>query len=282
MLNNTKSIGLILSGGGAKAIAHAGVLYFLEEKKITPKHIAGSSAGAIVAALYSSGKSPLDILEFFKSIYFFQWKHFTFSKAGLIDPDSFKIYFAALFKDAVLGDLKIPLYITATDIVKGSLTIFDTETKIIDAVLASSAFPGVISPYEINGILYSDGGILNHFPTELVKEICDFKIGVYVSPLHIVEASELKSIKSITSRAFELLTANSSLSKFNDCDWLIQPDALSAYSTFETSKAKMNAIFKIGYEAAEKSYENLIQIFQGTLFHKKQNIAIFAPNNSTN
>lgn len=258
MHSNTKSIGLTLSGGGSKGIAHAGVLHFMEEKKIIPNQIAGSSAGAIVAALYSSGKSPLEILEFFKSIYFFHWKHFTFSKAGLIDPESFKIYFTALFKEAVLGDLKIPIHITATDMIKGNLTVFDAETKIIDAVLASSAVPGVMSPYEIKGNLYSDGGILNHFPTELVKDSCDFNIGVYVSPLQKVQAADLKTIKSITTRAFDLLTANSSLIKFKDCDWLIQPDALSAFSAFETSKTKMDTIFKIGYEAAKKSYENLI------------------------
>lgn len=258
MLHYSKSIGLVLSGGGSKGIAHAGVLHFLEEKKMIPNQIAGSSAGAIVAALYSSGKSPLEILDFFKSIYFFHWKHFTFSKAGLIDPDSFKIYFSALFKDTVIGELKIPIHITATDMIKGNLTVFDSKTKVIDAILASSAVPGVISPYEIDGHLYSDGGILNHFPTELVKDICDYAIGVYVSPLQKVHATELKTIKSITTRAFDLLTANSSLSKFHDCDWLIQPDALSAYSTFETSKTKMDAIFKIGYEAAKTSYQNLI------------------------
>lgn len=257
MLNHTKTIGLTLSGGGSKGIAHAGVLHFLEEIKIVPHQIAGSSAGSIVAALYSSGKSPLEILAFFKSIYFFHWKHFTFSKAGLIDPDAFKIYFSTLFKDTTLGDLKIPLYITATDIVNGKLTIFGDDTKVIDAILASSAFPGIISPYEIEGNLYSDGGILNHFPTELLQETTDFSIGVYVSPLQTVQQSDLKSIKSITTRAFELLTAHSSIRKFDNCDWLIQPEALSAYSTFETSKTKMDAIFKIGYEAAKKSYEKL-------------------------
>ena len=58
MDSKSKSIGLILSGGGSKGIAHAGVLKFLEEKNIVPTQIAGSSAGSIVAALYGSGKSP--------------------------------------------------------------------------------------------------------------------------------------------------------------------------------------------------------------------------------
>jgi NTE family protein len=55
--------------------------------------------------------------------------------------------------------------------VKGRLKIFDSDTKIVDALLASSAFPGIISPYEINNEPFSDGGILNHFPTDLCKGI---------------------------------------------------------------------------------------------------------------
>jgi NTE family protein len=257
MDNKSKSIGLILSGGGSKGIAHAGVLQFLEEKNIIPTQIAGSSAGSIVAALYGSGKSPEAILEFFKSIYFFHWKHFTFTKAGLIDSESFKEYFYEIFKDTTLSELKIPIHITATDMIKGRSKIFGPETKTIDAILASSSFPGVMSPYEINGKLYSDGGILNHFPTDILKEKCETLIGVYVSPIQKIEATDLTSIKSVTARAFDLFSANSSLHKFDHCDWLIEPEALSLYSTFETSKSKMEAIFSIGYESAKKTYKKL-------------------------
>jgi NTE family protein len=259
MDNNSKSIGLILSGGGSKGIAHAGVLQFLEQQNIKPSQIAGSSAGAIVAALYGSGKSPEAILEFFKSIYFFHWKHFTFTKAGLIDSESFKEYFYEIFQDTTLSELQIPVHITATDMINGKLKIFSPETKTIDAILASSSFPGIMSPYEINGKLYSDGGILNHFPTDILKEKCENLIGVYVSPLQKIEASDLTSIKSVTARAFDLLSANSSINKFNHCDWLIEPEALTQYSTFETSKSKMQAIFDIGYESAKKSYKKLKQ-----------------------
>ena len=63
----TKSIGLALSGGGSKGLAHAGAIKFLEEQKIKPSQISGTSAGAIVGALYSWGKTPEEILSFFKS-----------------------------------------------------------------------------------------------------------------------------------------------------------------------------------------------------------------------
>jgi NTE family protein len=257
MDDKSKSIGLILSGGGSKGIAHAGVLQFLKEKNIAPTQIAGSSAGSIVAALYGSGKTPEEILEFFKSIYFFHWKHFTFTKAGLIDSESFKEYFYTVFKDTTLAELKIPVHITATDMIRGRSKVFGPETKTIDAILASSSFPGVMSPYEIKGKLYSDGGILNHFPTDLLREKCDTLIGVYVSPIQKIEAKDLTSIKSVTARAFDLFSANSSIHKFDHCDWLIEPEALSLYSTFETSKVKMEAIFNIGYESAKKTYKKL-------------------------
>jgi NTE family protein len=254
---SSKSIGLVLSGGGSKGIAQAGALKFLEEQNIKPTHIAGTSAGAIIAALYAFGKKPDEILEFFKSIYFFHWSHFTFKKAGIIDSLSFKSDFEKIFKEAKIGDLNIPTHITATDLVKGKLKIFNNDTKITDAIIASSSYPGMLSPYELNGNLYSDGGILNHFPTDLIQGKCDVIIGIYVSPIQTIEAKDLKSIKSVTSRAFNLLSAQGNYQKFSLCDWVIEPKELANFSTFETNKIKMDKIFEIGYQAAKKSFEEL-------------------------
>jgi len=253
----SKSIGLALSGGGSKGIAHAGVLKLLSEKGITPACISGSSAGAIVGTMYAFGKAPEEILEFFKSIYFFHWKHFTFKKAGIVDSASFKIYFEEVFGNKTIGDLKIPSYITATDMVNGILKIFSPETKIVDAILASTAVPGMISPYIINDNLYNDGGILNHFPADLLQGKCDSIIGVYVSPVQNMEAKQLNSIKSVTYRALELVTANSNLQKFEYCDLIIEPKQLTQFSTFETKKSKMYLIFQIGYNEAKKAFEKL-------------------------
>jgi len=252
------TIGLIFSGGGTKGIAHAGVLKFFEEEGIRPTHIAGTSSGAIVSSLYAWGKKPEEILDFFKSIYFFSWKHFTFRKPGFIDSSAFKDYFDDIFKDATLADMPYKMHITATDLVSGKLRIFGSDTKIADAILASSAFPGIISPYEINGRMYSDGGIINHFPTDILQGRCDKLIGIYVSPIQKIEAADLRSIKSVTTRAYDLLSANSNMQKFTLCDWVISPEELALYSTFETNRNKMDEIFKIGYESAKKSYADLI------------------------
>jgi NTE family protein len=254
---SSKSIGLVLSGGGTKGLAHAGAIQFLEEQGLKPQCIAGSSAGAIVGALYAFGKTPQEILAFFQSIYFFHWRHFTFKKAGIIDSRAFKSYFDTVFGDTILGDLSIDTLITATDMVQGNLKVFDSNTQIVDAVLASASFPGVMSPYEIDGQLYNDGGILNHFPTDLLHGKCTTLIGVYVSPIQNIEAKDLNSIKAVTSRAFDLLSAQSNRSKFERCDWVIEPKDLAIFGTFETQKEKMNEIFNIGYQAAKNSFKAL-------------------------
>ena len=82
-------------------------------------------------------------------------------------------------------------------------------------------------------------------------------IGVYVSPIQTIEAKDLRSIKAVTTRAFDLLSAQGNYQKFNLCDWVIEPKELANFSTFETNKAKMNKIFDIGYQAAKKSFEEL-------------------------
>jgi NTE family protein len=252
-----KTIGFVLSGGGSKGLAQAGAIKFLEEQNIKPTHIAGTSAGAIIGALYAWGKSPAEILEFFKSIYLFHWKHLAIRQPGIIDSNSFKKYFYDIFGDATIGDFPLSVYITATDMINGELVIFSDEIKIVDALLASSAFPGVISPYVINNQVYCDGGILNHFPTDLLINKCDFTFGIYVSPLEQISSSSLNSIRSITSRAFDLFYSNSNIPKFKLCDCIIEPEELTKFGTFETNKTKMDTIFKIGYDAAKKAYEIL-------------------------
>lgn len=251
-----EAINLALSGGGVKGIAHAGVLQFLEEKKITISQIAGTSAGAIVGGLYAYGKSPREILNFFKSVDLFSWKHFTLKKPGIIDGKAFKNYFLNLIEDINIGETKIPIYITATDLVNGRLKVFETNEKLIDAILSSSSVPGVFAPYKIAGNLYTDGGVLNNFPTDLLPKNSKI-LGVYVNPLQEMTFKNFSSIMSVTSRSFELFSVKEMLLKKEECMVLIEPKELSKYGTFNSNKQKMEEIFEIGYNEAKKVFKTL-------------------------
>ncbi|MDR0229779.1 MAG: patatin-like phospholipase family protein [Flavobacteriaceae bacterium] len=252
---NNKRIGLVLSGGGYKGIAHAGVLAFLAEKNIHPTILAGASAGSIVSCLYSNGMEPKEILHFFKSVNLFNWEFLTWSKPGIIDVNGFEKYLKNVFEEKTLGDLPLPIYINATNISTGKIHLFSRQTKVVDAILASSAFPGIFTPYKIEDTIYSDGGILNNFPTDIIKYDCDFLIGCNVCPIQQIDANELKSIKSVAVRAYELMAAMQNRTQGQLCDWLIEPLELTAYSTFERSKRRMDEIYELGYMTAKKSYE---------------------------
>ncbi len=252
---NELSIGIAFSGGGHKGIAHAGVLKFLEEQQIKPQIISGTSAGAIVGALYANGKSSEDILNLFQSVSFFNWNVFTTRKAGLFDIDRLEIYLDREFGNMVIGDLEKELYISATDMERGRLKIFGRDVLIKRAVLASCAFPGIFSPVTIDGRLYSDGGLLNNYPVTTIQGKCDFLIGCNVNPVVNLPQKSLKSIKSITLRSFEIMMMHYAQLYKNLCDWHIEPKELSHYFTFETSKQRMEEIFEIGYNEAKNSIE---------------------------
>lgn len=260
------TIGLTLSGGGYKGIAHAGVLSFLNEKGIQPNLLSGTSAGSIVSCLYAIGMDPKEILHFFQSVNVLSWSFVTFKKAGIIDTKAFEKYLYSVFENKTLGDLPIEVRINSTDISRGKVQVFDAETKVIDAILASSAFPAVLSPYTINDTIYSDGGILNNFATDLIRKDCDFLIGSNVCPIEEVAPTDMQTIKNVTIRAYFLMTASHSLEKGALCDWLIEANNIREYSTFERKKQRMDEIFELGYNAAAKGFSQHEDKFKKAVF----------------
>ncbi len=250
------SLGLALCGGGSKGIAHAGILKFLIEQELEPQVLSGTSAGAIVACLYAKGLTPDEIVEFFKSVYFFRWNHFSITKpGGFIQSDVFQKYLDPIFGEQKIKELSKEVYITATNMLTGKLEVFSREVKITDAIIASCAVPMIATPYKIGEGLYSDGGILNNFPADVLKYLARKIIGVYFSPRKVVEPEEIRSIMQVTSRAYDLMSSQSEISKASVCDWFINPAPLFNYNMFEGKKSRMEEIFKIGYEEAKKRYD---------------------------
>ncbi len=251
-------LGLVLSGGGTRGVAHAGAIKFLNEINVHPDVLACCSAGSIVGSLYAVGKSSQEILDFFKSVYFFNWHHFTFNKPGFISSKVFSDYLNPIFGEMKIGDLSADLKIVATELVSGKQKIFEPKDKIVDAVIASCSIPGITVPYIVGDEMFSDGGVLNNFPADLIHQDCEKLIGVFISPLQDVKISDLNSIKAVTTRAYELLSHKNQIHKFCYCDWLITSKKLANYGIFESNAARLEEIFEIGYQAAKISYDESI------------------------
>ncbi|TYC10553.1 patatin-like phospholipase family protein [Bizionia gelidisalsuginis] len=242
--------GLVLSGGGARGAAHIGAIKALEENSIFPTHIAGTSAGAIVGALYAAGVSWSEILNFYKTISIFQASRYARNKPGFINSANFYDDLKAYLPNDNFETLKKTLFITASNIIDGTLKIF-SKGQLIKPIIASASFPGVFTPTEINGKFYVDGGVINNFPIEPLKNTCDKIIGVYVNPLKKISIKDLKHSYTVIERAYKIKNAVESMAKFSACDIMINPQDLSNYGTFDMNS--IDAIFNVGYTATLKA-----------------------------
>ena len=240
------NLGLVLSGGGVRGIAHIGVIKALLEHNINPDIVSGSSAGAVVGALFCNGYDPDEMLEFFKKTPLFHLNRFAFSKPGFIDTDKFHSDFKKYLGHDDFSFLRKKLFVTAVNMCNGRLRVFE-KGQLIRPLLASSAFPGLFSPVNIENELYGDGGILDNFPIAPIKSSCNLMIGSYTSPLGEIEPEELKYSVNVLERAIRINYSKRSHAKFKHCKLMIAPLKLVKYGLLDVGK--IDEIFQIGYES---------------------------------
>jgi NTE family protein len=244
-------IGLVLSGGGIRGIAHLGVLQALSEAGIKFNMISGTSAGSIVGALFAQGIEPTEILKIFLKTRLSKFLRPAFSSTGLISLDNTRSLFLKYLPHDSFEGLRIPMVITATNFSEGTLTYFSSG-KLIQAIIASSSIPAVFKPVFIEGKMYVDGGVLNNFPIEPLKTDCDFIIGSSCNHLPVVE--KIVNFRKVIERA-AIMSINADMEmKRQSCDVLIEPDGMGATSVFDVKKAE--EIYWLSYEAALKKLQS--------------------------
>lgn len=240
-------LGIVLSGGGSRGLAHAGVLRALAENGIEPDCIAGTSAGALVGALHASGRDSAEILKFFDDAHPFRLSRLALNKPGVIDSEKILGSFHQWFPDDSFEALERPLFVTGTDLVSGRLEIWSSG-PLVRPLLASSTVPFVISPTRVGDRLFVDGGIINNFPVEPLFGLCDTILGVYATPLSTPAEDALGSTFAVTQRALEIGMYHASKRKFHHADLVVSPLDLARFSTLDTRRHA--EIIEIGYRAA--------------------------------
>lgn len=162
-VNRRKRVGLVLSGGGARGFAHIGVLRALEETGVEVDVVAGTSLGAILAALYAHGYGAQDLHLVASNL---KWRDIVdlSLQGGLIKGEKLT-QFLSTYLPKRFEDLQRPLAVTTTDVESGEEVIL-FEGDLVAAVRASSCFPGAFQPVEVMGRILADGGIVNNLPVE--------------------------------------------------------------------------------------------------------------------
>lgn len=248
-----KKIGLALGAGGAKGLAHIGVLQVLLREKIPIDMIAGCSMGAIVGAAYAAG-IDVDIMEkFAENMNSSLFTDVTIPRIGLMKGDKALEILRLLTHHKTFAQLEIPLKVVATDIEKGEMIVFE-EGEVAIAVRASSSIPGIFRPVNIKGRLFVDGAVTVRLPVATVKEMgADFVIGVDVKT-YPSESVKVNNIYDVIMRSIDILENEACKPYINMCDILINPD-VRGVDTNDFSKAK--ECIELGRAAAEGKIEQL-------------------------
>lgn len=244
----TYSLGLVLSGGAARGLAHLGVLKAMEEVDLHPEIISGVSAGALAGGLYADGKSPEEILEIFKENGFFDFARFTIPRAGFMSTDKLLNVLQRELKAKVFSDLNIPFFAAAANLNAGKIAYF-SEGELAPRIVASASIPVLFQPKEIEGSVYVDGGVFDNLPRKPIQEQCKHLIGVHVNPTGYEE--KLDSMISIASRTFHLTVGAKISHEKENFNLFIEPEELKKYTLLNISKA--DEIYKHGYETAQKA-----------------------------
>lgn len=199
--NSAKShptIGIALGAGGANGLAHIQMLEVLDELKIKPQCLAGSSIGAIIGALYASGKTAKDIRQLVEQFVIssdetlskellhedtLRWIEFIdleLGEGGILSTEGFIAFLYEKISIKNFEELKIPLHVVTADLWSREQVILDSG-PLLPALKASMAIPGVFAPVKLENRVLIDGGTVNPVPYDLLVDQCDFIIAIDVS-----------------------------------------------------------------------------------------------------
>ena len=260
-------IGISLSGGGARGIAHIGVLAALNKYGIDPDVISGTSMGALVGVFYAAGYHPKEILDMVRVRKLHSLIGWSLPSNGVLDLKKVDQVMREHISEDNFSVLKKKFFCAVTNLNTGRCEMI-SEGKLFQYVLASASIPIVFEPQKIDGQTYVDGGLLNNLPVEPLLDYADFIIGVHVN--HNEEIKEIKGMKSIAERCFRLAIGQNVHNSFELCDVVIDPPRVREYSTFDFMKAE--EIYQIGFDETEnRLLEFFDQINLETVLKEKSN-----------
>lgn len=240
-------IGCVLSGGGARGFAHLGFLKALNEAGIFPDVIAGTSAGALAGVLYADGYSPEEILKITNVSSRFDLMRPTLPREGLLQISGIVKILKTHLRAKTFSELKIPLFVAATDINNAKVVYF-SEGNLIETVIASSSIPVLFPPVKLGKYRFVDGGVLDNLPIRAIENICHIKIGSFVNQVGYVE--KISGLISLAERTFMVGMSKELFEKAKKFDLFVAPDELRNYRVTDTMKAA--EMFGVGYRATKE------------------------------
>lgn len=248
---------LILGGGGVRGFAHVGILKTLEANKIKIDLIAGCSMGAIIGYFLAAGKNPIEIENFILTAKVYKLLNFSVSRLGIKNTDNLRKILEDFAGVKNFEDLKIPLYINATNISLGREEIF-SQGEIFPALRASISVPGVFAPYKIGDYFYLDGGVLDQNPFLILPRDKYKYIIANVSPVGHLNGVDNLNLINVLGNSIKLMQNEISdlkLEKLNKDDFVVIKPAVENYGIIQKTDFFADIIKKGEMAAMDKLME---------------------------
>lgn len=216
-----RKVALALGGGAARGFAHIGVIKMLESQGIVPDIIVGTSAGAVVGALYAGGFDAFAMQKIAQQLDEKIFADWTLGGRGLLKGEALQDFINQHLQRRPLEKLNKPFAAVATDLNSGERVVFRTGDTGM-AVRASAAVPGVFQPAEFNGRSYVDGGLSSPVPVQSAREMgADFVIAVDISARP--QGQPVDSLSSILWQTTTIMGGVIGRNETRDADALIRP-----------------------------------------------------------
>ncbi|MCA8830606.1 patatin-like phospholipase family protein [Hymenobacter pini] len=250
------ALGLALSGGGARGIAHLGVLAALDELRLPVARLSGVSSGGIVAVLYAAGLPPREVLRLLQELRISRVARLALSRYGLLTMDAAgRLLEQHLGAGLTFEQLRLPVTLVATDLLAGESVRFSSG-PVLPPMLASAAVPILYRPVEYQGRQLVDGGLLNNLPVEaLVDEAPPGVriVGVHCNPPN--PAAQVNNLRAVVERTFNLAIGSNTVPSKRLCHLLLEPPELCEFRTMSFLRAA--DIFEAGYRHTLSQAANL-------------------------
>lgn len=250
LLKRKQKIGIALSGGATLGAAHIGVLQVLEREGIRPDFVAGTSAGALVGAIYCAGVPLSEMEKIFVNL---KWPNLLrlviTDPISLFDMQPMDGVIKKIIGDCDFKDLDIPFAAIGCDLMTGKRVVLD-HGPVAPAIRASASVPGIFAPVEIDGRLLVDGGLVDNLPVEQLHLMgANFTIASDVS--NRGEASKRpEHMFDVLQTMFNIMQDRGALINADECDCYIRPE-VTQYSCWGFSEG--NQILAEGRIAAERA-----------------------------
>ena len=262
--NNWPRIGLALSGGAARGIAHVGVLKALSEYEIPISCVAGTSAGSIVAGAFASGMPLSDIETLGRTLRWRDLGRMTMSRLGIQINDRLENYLRERLPVTRFEDLSIPLAVVATDLKSGSTVVMRDEGDIPFAIRASCAIPGWYVPVtDPEGRELVDGGLVAGLPTAMVREMgAELVIAVDVNAEGATFIGPTHSVISVLLQSMLVVQRTAGQSQLALADCVITP-RVGHIRWDEISRGE--EFMSAGYEAALEAIPQIHELIESLI-----------------